>query len=285
MVEMPIYFVELAAFGAAALLVAVMADIIHGAWQRYEAEVLKGTEVTLDQIYLNIPAIQLLYIALILFVLVAGIVLLLFNSLFLALLFGLAALASPRLLARYLKRRRDRRFGFQLVDALMNISNALRSGFSLPQAFELIQREMDNPIAQEFRLLNQETRVGVPMEQALQHMLDRMPSDDLDLVVTAILVSAEVGGSLAEVMDNIARTIRERHQIEGKVRALTSQGRMQAIILCLVPIVLAFIINWLNPGLFEPMTKTWLGWGLFAIIGLLEILGLLVVRKIVTIDV
>ena len=283
--QLPTYFLEVAAFGAAALLVAVLADIIHGAWQRYEAEVLKGTEVTLDQIYLNIPATQLLYVALILFVLVAGITMLLFSSPLLALLFGVGAFASPRLLARHLKRRRDRRFGVQLVDALMNISNALRSGFSLPQSFELIQREMDNPIAQEFRLLNQETRVGVPMEQALQHMLDRMPSDDLDLVVTAILVSAEVGGSLAEVMDNIARTIRERHQIEGKVRALTSQGRMQAAILGLVPIILAFIINWLNPGLFAPMVKTWLGWGLFGIIGLLELVGLLVVRKIVTIDI
>jgi len=283
--QLPIPFIEFAAFGAAALLVAVLADIIHGAWQRYEAEVLRGTEVTLDQIYLNIPARQLLYVAIILAVLVAGIMVLLLGSPVLGLVFGLLAFASPRLLAVYLKRRRDRRFGFQLVDALMNISNALRSGFSLPQAFELIQREMDNPIAQEFRLLNQETRVGVPLEQALEHMLARMPSDDLDLVVTAILVSAEVGGSLAEVMDNIARTIRERHEIEGKVRSLTSQGRMQAVILGLVPIVLAFIINWLNPGLFEPMVRSWYGWGLFAIIGLLEVLGLLVVRKIVTIDV
>jgi len=281
----PVYFVEVAAFGAAALLVAVLADIIQGAWQRYEAEVLKGTEVTLDQIYLNIPAQQLLYVAMILCVLVAGLVILLFGSPLLAVVFGGAAFASPRLLARYLKRRRDRRFGVQLVDALMNISNALRSGFSLPQSFELIQREMDNPIAQEFRLLNQETRVGVPMEQALQHMLDRMPSDDLDLVVTAILVSAEVGGSLAEVMDNIAKTIRERHQIEGKVRALTSQGRMQAAILCLVPIILAFIINAINPYFFQPMVESWYGWGLFAVIGILELLGLLVVRKIVTIDV
>ncbi|MBM4030942.1 MAG: pilus assembly protein [Planctomycetes bacterium] len=282
---MPVYFIEVAAFGAAALLVAVLADIIQGAWQRYEAEVLKGTEVTLDQIYLNIPAVQLLYAALILFVLVAGIVMLLFGSPVLALVFGAVAFASPRLLARYLKRRRDRRFGVQLVDALMNISNALRSGFSLPQAFELIQREMDNPISQEFRLLNQETRVGVPMEQALAHMLDRMPSDDLDLVVTAILVSAEVGGSLAEVMDNIAKTIRERHQIEGKVRALTSQGRMQAVILCLVPIILAFVINAINPYFFRPMVETWWGWGLFAVIGVLEFVGLLIVRRIVTIDV
>jgi len=282
---MPVPFLEIAAFGAAALLVAVLADIVHASWERYEEEVLKGTEVTLDQIYLNIPARQLVFVALILAILFAGITMLLFGSPLLAIVAGAAAFASPRLLAVYLKRRRDRRFGFQLVDALMNISNALRSGFSLPQAFELIQREMDNPISQEFRLLNQETRVGVPLEHALQHLLDRMPSDDLDLVVTAILVSAEVGGSLAEVMDNIAKTIRERHQIEGKVRALTSQGRMQAVILGLVPILLAFVINWINPDFFAPMVKSWKGWGLFGVIGVLEILGLLVVRKIVTIDI
>jgi len=168
---------------------------------------------------------------------------------------------------------------------MMNISNALRSGFSLPQAFELIQREMEQPISQEFRLINQETRVGVPMEEALGHALDRMPSEDFDLVITAILVSQEVGGSLAEVMDNIARTIRERHQIEGKINALTAQGRMQAWILGMVPIALGFVLNWLNPTLFEPMLKTWIGWMLLAIIGVLLGVGMLVVRKIVMIEV
>jgi len=284
-VSAPIIILEIAAFGSAALLVAVVADIAQSAWGRYENEVLKGTEVSLDQIYLNIPARQLLLVAILVSVLVAGIVMLLFSSPLLALAMGVLAFTAPRLLASYLKRRRDRRFGVQLVDGLMNISNALRSGFSLPQAFELIQREMENPIAQEFRLVNQETRVGVPLEEALEHMLARMPSEDLDLVVTAILVSAEVGGSLAEVMDNISRTIRERHQIEGKVRALTSQGRMQAAILGLVPIALGFAINWLNPDLFEPMVKTWAGWGLFLVIGVLEVIGVLVVRKIVSIEV
>jgi len=194
---------EVLAFGAAVLLVLVIADVLSVSWRRYEAEMLKGTELSLDQLYLTIPAQQLLYVAVMLFLLFTGLTTLLFGSLALGLIVGLVAFASPRLLAITLKRRRDRRFGFQLVDALMNISNALRSGFSLPQCFELIQREMDKPISQEFRLLNQETRVGVPMEQALEHLLARMPSEDLDLVVTAILVSQEVGGSLAEVMDNI----------------------------------------------------------------------------------
>jgi len=284
-VPVPFPLIATAAFFSAALLVAVVADILSAGWRRYEEEVLKGAEVSFDQIYLNLPARQLLYIALVLFVLTTGIIMLLFSNAVLAVGVGLLAFAAPRLLAFYLKRRRDQRFGVQLVDALMNTSNALRSGFSLPQSFELIQREMEKPISQEFRLVNQETRVGVPLETALEHLLERMPSDDLDLVVTAILVSQEVGGSLAEVMDNIARTIRERHQIEGKVRALTAQGRMQAVILCSVPIALGFVINWLNPGLFAPMVTTWIGWGLFALIGVLEIVGLLVVRKIVSIEV
>lgn len=285
MVEFPLFIVEFAAFAAAALLVAVVADIVHAAWRRYEEEVLKGTEVTLDQIYLNIPARQLLYVAVLLGVLLAGIALLLFRSPAVAIGLGALAFAAPRVLAVFLKRRRERRFGVQLVDALMNISNALRSGFSLPQAFELVQREMESPISQEFRLLNQETRVGVPLEEALEHFLGRMPTDDVELVVTAILVSREVGGSLAEVMDNIARTIRERHQIEGKIRALTSQGRMQAVILALVPVALAFAIHWLNPGLFEPMISTVPGWGLIFLIAVLEFIGVLVVRKIVHIEV
>ncbi len=280
-----VFILILAAFASAALLVAVISDILSVTLKRYEEEVLKGAEMTFDQIYLNIPARQLLYVAFVLFVLFAAIATLFFGSLVVGLVAGLAALAMPRLLATMLRRRRNRRFGFQLCDALMNVSNALRSGFSMPQAFELIQREMDVPICQEFRLLNQETRVGVPLELALEHFSARMPSEDLDLVVTAILVSQEVGGSLAEVMDNIARTIRERHTIEGKIRALTSQGRMQAIILCLVPFALGFAINQLNPGLFYPMLHTVIGWCLLGVVCLLEFFGILIVRKIVAIQV
>ena len=283
--DIPIPLIEVLAFGAVALFVFVIADLLTASWRRYEEEVLRGSELSLDQIYLNIPARQLLYVALLLFVLFTGITTLLFGSIVLGLVMGLAAFAAPRLLAVVLKRRRDRKFGYQLVDALMNVSNALRSGFSLPQTFELIQREMGRPISQEFRLVNQETRIGVPMEQALEHLLQRMPSEDLDLVVTAILVSQEVGGSLAEVMDNIARTIRERHVIEGKVRALTAQGRMQAVILGSVPILLAVVINYLNPGLFRPMIATFAGWALFGVILVLEVVGLLVVRKIIAIEV
>ncbi len=282
---MPPFVIAIAGFGSAALFVLVISELMKATWQRYEEEVLKGAEVSFDQIYLNIPARQLLYIAIVLFVLFTGLGTLLFGSLIIGILAGLMAFASPRLLFVFLKHRREKRFGTQLVEALMNISNALRSGFSLPQAFELIQREMGNPISQEFRLINQETRVGVPMEQALAHVLDRMPSEALDLVVTAILVSQEVGGSLAEVMDNIAQTIRARHQIEGKIRALTAQGRMQAWILGMVPIALGFVLNWLNPTLFEPMLKHWIGWCLFGAIGVLLAAGMLVVRKIVMIEV
>lgn len=281
----PPFIIAVAGFGSVALLVLVVFELMGSAWQRYEEEVLKGAEVSFDQIYLNIPARQLLYIAIVLFVLFMGLGTLLFGSLIIGILVGLVAFASPRLLFIFLKRRREKRFGKQLVEAMMNISNALRSGFSLPQAFDLIQREMDQPISQEFRLINQETRVGVPMEQALAHALDRMPSEDFDLVITAILVSQEVGGSLAEVMDNIARTIRERHQIEGKIRALTAQGRMQAWILGMVPIALGFVLHWLNPELFRPMLTTFVGWVLLAIIGVLLGVGMLVVRKIVLIEV
>ena len=283
--DFPVFFIAIAGFGSAALLVFVVSDLMGATWQRYEEEVLKGAEVSFDQIYLQIPARQLLYIATVLAVLFTGLGTLLFGNVLIGLIIGLVAFASPRLLAVFLRRRRERKFGKQLVEAMMNISNALRSGFSLPQAFELIQREMENPIAQEFRLINQETRIGVPMEEALNHVLERLPSEDLDLVVTAILVSQEVGGSLAEVMDNIARTIRERHQIEGKIRALTSQGRMQAWILGSVPIALGFVLNWINPGLFEPMLTTWIGWALFGVIGVLLLVGMLVVRKIVMIEV
>ena len=208
-----------------------------------------------------------------------------FGSIAWGVITGLVGFSFPPLVIRYLKKRRDARFRVQLVDALMNVSNSLRAGFSLHQAFELIQREMSNPISQEFRLMNQELRLGVSIEDALKNLLKRMPSEDLDLVTTAIVISRDVGGNLTEIFDNIADTVRSRHRLQGKIKALTAQGKMQAALICALPLVIGIAVNAINPAIMEPVSNTIWGWGLIALIVVLQVLGVITILKIVNIDV
>jgi len=277
--------VQAAAFGAAAAFVVAGVAMFSKGWDSYEGRYIKGAERRLDDLYLTIPTQHLIYLSVLVFLLLAMLMGTITGSVLLGLVFGLLGLLAPEGLVRFLRRRRRAKFGNQLVDALMTMSNALRTGFSLPQAFQLVQREMDDPISQEFRLMNTETRLGVPMEEAMQHMLERIPSQDLDLVVTAINISREVGGNLTEVFDNISATIRERHRLEGKIKSLTAMGKMQAGIICSLPILMVLVLNFTNPELMKPMFDTPLGWLLFATILILELAGVLVIRKIVNIDV
>ena len=277
--------VEIAAFGAAAAFVIAGIAMFNKGWQGYEQKYIKGAERRLDDLYLTIPTSHLIYLSVLSFVLLAMMAGTITGSFVLGLAFGLPGLLVPEFLVRQLRKRRCERFGMQLVDALMTMSNALRTGFSLPQAFQLVQREMDDPISQEFRLLNTETRLGVPMEEALQHMVERMPSEDLDLFVTAVNISREVGGNLSEVFDNIGSTIRERQRLAGKIRSLTAMGKMQAGIICSLPVLMAVVLNFTNPEMMQPLFYTPLGWLLFGVIVILEVFGILVIRKIVNIDI
>ena len=142
------------------------------------------------------------------------------------LLFIVGGLAGAYLPGMYVKSRQNRRlvkFGDQLADMLNLMVNGLRAGYSTMQAMEAVSKELPSPINEEFRRVVQEMQLGVTMERALANLLERVPSDDLDLVVTAINVQREVGGNLAEILDTISFTIRERVRIKGEIRVLTTQ--------------------------------------------------------------
>ncbi len=254
-------------------------------WESYEQKYVGGAAQTLDAMYLTIPPQHIAYLSVFCFMIAGGLLWFVFGEPVVGLIGGTFALPAPMVVLALLKRRRDSLFGYQLVDALVNMGNSLKAGFSLPQSFMLIEREMDNPISQEFRLLNQELKLGMPMEEALGHLHQRMPSEDLDLLMTSITISREIGGNLTEVFDNIAQTIRDRHIIEGKIRALTAQGKLQGIIMSLLPVGVGFAIHIVNPKLLEPLYQTGVGWFLMALIFVLIVTGYMWIRKIVAIDV
>ena len=285
MIEIEPLLAVLAVFGAVSLFAWFGFQLFGRGWQSYEEKYVRGAERSLDAMYLTMPRQHILYLSLTSMVLVLVAAALAFGNLLLGLLLGLMAFPLPGIVVWWLKRRRDRLFQVQLVDALIGMGNALRAGFSLPLAFELLAREMPNPMGQEMRLVVQEMRVGVTMEDALRHLHERMPSEDLDLLITSILVSREVGGNLTEIFDNIADTIRERHRIQGKIAALTAQGKLQGFVVALLPVGIAVFLNLFNPELMRPMFQTWLGGAMIAAVVALELTGIYWIYRITRIDV
>ena len=188
-------------------------------------------------------------------------------------------------LARWLDGRRRAKFNMQLPEALATMSNALRAGFSLSQAFDAVVELGEQPVSDEFRILQQQIRIGMGFEDALESMSQRVGSDDLTLVTTAILVSRKTGGNVTEIFDKISDTIRGRMKIERKVRTLTAQGRMQGVIVSLMPLALGVIITVMKPNLMVPFFCSFAGVASLAAVVVLITVGWLIIRKIVKIDV
>lgn len=208
------------------------------------------------------------------------------QSIVLALVFMVLGWFAPRWFVSWRQGQRLRAFNDQLGDALNLMVNGLRSGYSVMQAMEAVSREMAPPIAVEFARVVQEVQIGLPLDQAMGNMLRRIKSDDLDLVVTAINVQREVGGNLAEILDVISFTIRERVRIKGEIRTLTAQGRYSGYVISLLPIGLALVLFCVNKPYVERLfTSGWCGWAM-VVCGLLMIgTGFIAIQKIVAIEV
>lgn len=195
------------------------------------------------------------------------------------------AFHSPRYLLNYLKKKRLEKFNLQLVETLVNMSNALKAGFSITQAFEAVVKEGQKPIAQEFDVFLKQTRVGVNFSDAMENLGERVKSDDLTLVIAAIETARKTGGNLTEILENISHTIRERMRIEVRVRTLTAQGRMQGIVAACMPAVMGGVLLVMKPDIMLPFLHSPVGVLVIGIVILLIIAGWLVIKKIIEIDV
>jgi tight adherence protein B len=168
---------------------------------------------------------------------------------------AIAGAVGPGMYVKSQQKKRLQKFNDQLSDMLNLMVNGLRAGYSTMQAMEAISKELPAPISDEFRRVIQEMQIGIAMEAALDNLLRRIPSEDLDFVITAINVQREVGGNLSEILDNISFTIRERVRIKGEVRVLTSQVRTSGSVLSLIPFFLVLILWFLNPEYLMSVTK------------------------------
>ncbi|MGN0852255.1 MAG: type II secretion system F family protein [Kiritimatiellia bacterium] len=207
------------------------------------------------------------------------------SGILLGLLAGLFVFTLPGRYVKILRARRRARFNEQLVDALGTMSNALRAGFSINQAFESVVETGEKPIAQEFSVLLQQMRIGMSFDDALASLDRRVGSDDLTLVCTSIDIARRTGGNLTDIFDKISETIRGRMRIERRIKTLTAQGRMQGIIVSCMPLLLGVAMMVLKPDVMKPFLFSLKGCACVGVTLLLVAAGWLFIRKIIRIDV
>jgi tight adherence protein B len=210
---------------------------------------------------------------------------LIFDSLFLGLVFGVVGFFVPRFYVGFRQRRRLNAFNDQLGDTISLLANSIRSGFSIVQSMETAAQQLPEPVASEFQRVTQEIGLGVHYEDALINMLRRVPSEDLELMVIAINIQGRIGGNLAEILDTIGHTIRERVRIKGEIRVLTAQQMISGYILVGLPIILGMALYLLNREYIARMFSDPCGWIMLGVAALMLVSGFLIVRRIVDIEV
>lgn len=257
----------------------------RGAYIEWRASFTENARVTLEDMFLFIDPRRLFRLNLLMFVLLPVLVWLLTGAPVLAVLAGILGAVLPRLAWVVMRNRRTLKLVQQLPDGLTMMAGSLRAGASLQNALDLVVRESPAPLSQEFSLLLREQRLGLALEDSLRGMGQRLKMEEIDLFVSALTIAKEVGGNLSEILERLSSALRAKAVMEGKIRALTSQGKLQGIIVGLLPIFLAGILYVMDPQAMMPLFTTVYGWGVMAAIAVLLLLGAFFIRKIVSIDV
>jgi tight adherence protein B len=202
-----------------------------------------------------------------------------------ALIAGLLPVRLPHILIALLRRRRQYRFDAQLPDMLLALGSSLRAGASLQSALRQLVEQCEAPLSQEFGLMLREQRVGLSFDATLLNLQSRMPTEATGLVVAALRVASHTGGNLAEALERIAAVLLTRLQLQGRIRALTAQGRLQGWIVGALAPLLAATLTWLDPASMAALWHTPAGWTALGVMALLEAAGVVWIRRIVNIDV
>ena len=273
----------------------VIADGFSVISARYKERYLQETAVYIDDVLLSIPPGRVLDLSLIFSALAAFIAIgavsyytggiSLMKLAVVGILAACAAFPLPRVYLRFLRKQRMRKFNEQLEDALLSMSSSLKAGFSINQALEVIAQENRHPISFEFSLLIQELRLGVTLEKALDNMSHRLDCADFELVAVSILTARQTGGELTATLERLAGVIRERVRITARIRALTAQGRLQAVIIGLMPAALFFAMMNIVPDMMNSFFSTVPG--VLCLLGVIamDVTGFLMIRRITHIDI
>ncbi len=285
MMDVALVFLALFFGGAIALFIYGLVTLLSRRVSSFEKKYVSEAEQSLDSMFLSLPFRGILYLSVGMGFGLGMLGYILSGNPLLALVLTVFGLVAPKMLVNRSRNRRNAKFLNQLADVLLAMSNSLKAGYSITQAINLIERESANPARQEFSLVAREMQLGTSLEDALGHLAGRMKSMEMDLIVASVSISRQVGGNLSEIMENIANTIRERMRVEGHVKALTAQGKIQGIIMCLMPFALSGILYAVQPGYMRPVFTQPLGYVLIAAVLAWMALGAVIIRKVIKVDV
>jgi tight adherence protein B len=259
--------------------------VLRSAFQSWREQFTESARLSLEDMFLFIDPRALFRVNVALFLLLPAAIWLATGALFFAVVAGIGGAIFPRVAWVVLKNRRTAKLVLQLPDTLTMMAGSLRSGASLQQGLDMAVKESPAPISQEFSLLLREQRLGLALEDSLRGMAQRLKLEDIDLFVSAMTIAKEVGGNLSEILERLATTLRAKAVMEGKIKALTSQGKLQGIIVGLLPVFLAGILYVMDPVSMTPLFTTLYGWAVMGVVFVMLALGGFFIKKIVTIDV
>ncbi|UYK89180.1 type II secretion system F family protein [Xanthomonas sacchari] len=253
--------------------------------QRYHERFVDQARLNLADMFLFVDP-QMLFVANgVVLLLIPLLLWLLSGNLLLPVVAVIVLAIAPRKVYLWLKQRRLDQIQQQLPDSLLMMSGSLRAGVGFNPALEALAHDGQPPLAQELALVLREQHMGVRTDEALENFANRVPIPDVKLFVAAVSISREVGGNLAESLSTLAETLRRKLIMEGKVKALTAQGRLQGIVMAMLPAGLVGFLVLFYPETMNPMFHTLLGWCVIALMCVLEYLGYRMCRKIMTIDI
>lgn len=254
-------------------------------WGRYQETFTEQARFNLADLFLFMDTRGLFRLNIVAMVLVPALLWLVTGNLLLAVATLVLIVVLPKKVYALLRQRRIDKIQQQLPDGLMMVAGSMRAGLGFTPALESLARDVEPPLAQEFALVLREQRMGVKLDDALQHFNNRVPVQDVTLFVSAVGISREVGGNLAESLASLAETLRRRLIMEGKVKSLTAQGRLQGIVMAMMPVGLIGFLSFAYPDTMHAMYHTPMGWVVIGIAAVMEYLGYRMCRKIMSIDI
>ncbi len=272
-------------FLGVSLLAYIMMSSGSEAFETASESVASRTDSQLRKMFMFANTKKLLVLYLLMLVLVPLCLIALNQSVIVIVIAIVLMLMAPRFILNTMAKRRKSAINKALPDALAQVAGAMRAGSTFTSALQSMVEEQKGPLGQEFGLLLREQRLGARLEDALDNLGERVQSEEVDLVISAALIAQEVGGNLAEILQRLSVTIRRKMEMEGKIKALTSQGILQGYVVTALPFFILIALMFVEPDATRPIFSSVLGWGFLFMIGLLQIIGGLMIRKIVNIDI
>lgn len=251
----------------------------------YKQSYTEDASARFSELFVFFDVSKYLYYYLVISCIIPALIFLVTRYLPLAIGFFIIILCLPRVVLRVMIKRRIKQFEKQLPDAILLLAGSLRAGASLSIALDSLIKESEPPLSQEFSLFVRERKLGVDMDTAIANMEKRLPLEDLFMCFSAIQISREVGGNLAEALESLSETLRRKLIMEGKINSLTAQGKLQGIVMSSLPLFLMAALMKLEPQAMGMMFHSKIGWMVLAIIAVMQLLGFFAIRKITEIDV